>query len=195
MWGRADPDRVSWFESFPETSLRLIELSGVGHEAAVIDVGGGGALLARHLLEAGFQDLSVLEISPTGLEAARARLGARAGEVRWIEADVRFFKPSRKWDLWHDRAVFHFLTEAGDRTAYWQTLKRAVDPGGRVILATFGPEGPTRCSGLDVRRYSKDTLSDELGTDFSLTDSCVEVHSTPDGTMQQFLYTLFRRLA
>ncbi len=190
-----DPDRVSWFESFPETSLRLIESSGVGCEAAVIDVGGGGALLTRHLLEAGFQDLSVLEISPTGLEAARARLGARAGEVQWIEADVRFFKPSRKWDLWHDRAVFHFLTEAGDRTAYWQTLKRAVDPGGRVILATFGPEGPTRCSGLNVRRYSKDTLSDELGTDFSLTDSCVEVHTTPGGTTQQFLYALFHRLA
>ena len=163
--------------------------------AAVIDVGGGGALLTRHLLEVGFQDLTVLDISPTGLEAARARLGARAGEVQWIEADVRFFKPSRKWDLWHDRAVFHFLTEAGDRAAYRQTLKRAVDPGGRVILATFGPDGPTRCSGLDVRCYSEEMLSAELGPGFGLTDSCVEMHTTPDGATQQFLYALFRRLA
>ncbi len=148
-----------------------------------------------HLMERGFQDLTVLDISPTGLEAARARLGARTGKVHWIEADVRFFEPSRKWDLWHDRAVFHFLTEAGDRAAYRQTLKRAVDPGGRVILATFGPDGPTRCSGLDVRCYSEEMLSAELGPGFGLTDSCVEMHTTPGGTTQQFLYTLFRRIA
>ena len=148
-----------------------------------------------HLLERGFLDLSVLDISPTGLEAARARLGARAGEVQWIEADVRVFEPSRKWDLWHDRAVFHFLTESEDRAAYRQTLRRAVGPGGQVILATFGPDGPTRCSGLDVLRYSEDMLSDELGTDFSLADSCLEMHTTPDGTTQQFLYTLYRRMA
>ena len=194
VWGKADPDRVSWFELYPEASLRLIETSGVGHEAAVIDVGGGGSLFTRGLLEDGFQDLTVLDISPSGLAAGRNRLGPRASEVEWVEADVRELEPSRKWDLWHDRAVFHFLTGSTDRAAYRQTLNRAVNPGGQVILATFGPQGPTRCSGLDVRRYSEDLLSDELGPGFSLSDSCLELHTTPGGTTQQFLYTLYRRL-
>ena len=166
----------------------------MGREAAVIDVGGGGSLFTRRLLEAGFQDLTVLDISPSGLAAARERLGPRVSEVEWVEADVRELDLSRKWDLWHDRAVFHFLTEPTDRAAYRQTLNRAVNPDGQVILATFGPEGPTRCSGLDVRRYSEDLLSDELGPDFSLSDSCLELHTTPGGTTQQFLYTLYRRL-
>ena len=194
VWGKADPDRVSWFELCPEASLRLIETSGVGREAAVIDVGGGGSLFTRRLLEAGFQDLTVLDISPNGLAAARERLGPRVSEVEWVEADVRELDLSRKWDLWHDRAVFHFLTEPTDRAAYRQTLNRAVNPGGQVILATFGPQGPTRCSGLDVRRYSEDALSDELGPGFSLSDSCLELHATPGGATQQFLYTLYRRL-
>lgn len=175
-------------------SLRLIETSGVGPEAAIVDVGGGGSLLTRRLLEAGFQDLTVLDISPSGLSAARDRLGPRASEVVWVEADVRELDPSRKWDLWHDRAVFHFLTGSTDRAAYRQTLNSAVNPGGQVILATFGPRGPTRCSGLDVRRYSEDLLSEELGPGFSLSDSCLELHTTPGGTTQQFLYTLYRRL-
>lgn len=194
MWGRADPDRVSWFEVRPTVSLSLVDSSGIDLDSGIIDVGAGASLMTVHLLERGFLDLTVLDISPTGLEAARARLGAPAGEVQWIEADVRFFKPSRKWDLWHDRAVFHFLTEAGDRAAYRQTLTKAVEPGGQVILATFGPEGPTQCSGLDVRRYSEDMLSDELGPGFNLTDSCLETHTTPGGTTQQYLYTLYRRL-
>jgi len=194
VWDRADPDRVSWFEQRPEVSLRLIETSGVGREAAVIDVGGGSSLFTRQLLEAGFQDLTVLDISSSGLAAARQRLGPRASEVEWVEADVRRLEPSRTWDLWHDRAVFHFLTEAEDRAAYRQALNGAVNPQGHVILATFGPEGPTRCSGLDVRRYSEDGLSEELGPGFSLSDSCLELHTTPGGTTQQFLYTLFRRL-
>jgi len=166
----------------------------VGHEAAVIDVGGGGSLFTRGLLEDGFQDLTVLDISPSGLAAGRNRLGPRASEVEWVEADVRELEPSRKWDLWHDRAVFHFLTEAPDRAAYLQALNRALNPGGHVILATFGPQGPTRCSGLDVRRYSEDLLSDELGPGFSLSDSCLALHTTPGGTVQQLLYTLYRLL-
>jgi len=166
----------------------------VRREAAVIDVGGGSSLFTRQLLEVGFQDLTVLDISSSGLAAARERLGPRASEVEWVEADVRQLEPSRTWDLWHDRAVFHFLTEAEDRAAYRQALNMAVNPHGHVILATFGPEGPTRCSGLDVRRYSEDGLSEELGPGFSLSDSCLELHTTPGGTTQQFLYTLFRRL-
>ncbi len=195
IWGDADPDRVSWFEPRPETSLRLIESSGVGLCAGIIDVGGGASLLTGRLRDVGFEDLTVLDVSATGLDAARGRLGPAALQVDWIHADVRDFDPCRTWDLWHDRAVFHFLTRPDDREAYLVTLERALGADGQVILATFGPEGPTRCSGLDVRRYSQEMLSDELGPGFRLTDSCLELHATPGGTTQQFLYTLYRRLA
>lgn len=194
-WDTADPDRVSWFEPRPEISLRLVESSGVGPKAGVIDVGGGASLLTRQLLDSGFEDLTVLDISSTGLSAGQGRLGPRASEVEWIEADALRFEPSRKWDLWHDRAVFHFLTEAVDREAYRTTLTRSLAPDGHVILATFGPEGPTRCSGLDVRRYSADMLAEELGPSFALSEASLEMHATPAGATQQFLYCRFSQPA
>lgn len=194
VWDKADPDQVSWFEPRPETSLHLIEASGVGQGAAVIDVGGGASLLTRQLLDRGYTDLTVLDISGSGLAAARERLGSAASDVEWIQADARRFEPSRRWDLWHDRAVFHFLTRVEDRAAYRATLERALTTDGQVILATFGPEGPVRCSGLDVRRYSDDMLAEELGPGFSLSDSILELHTTPGGATQQFLYARFSRL-
>jgi len=194
IWGQADPDQVSWFEPRPEVSLRLIEEAGVASRDAIIDVGAGASLLTRQLLDAGYEDLTVLDISSRGLAASRDRLGSAAGDVVWIQADLLRFEPAREWDLWHDRAVFHFLIEAADREAYCEALRRALTADGQVILATFGPEGPTRCSGLDVRRYSEDMLADEMGPGFILTDSCREVHTTPGGAVQQFLYARFRRV-
>lgn len=194
VWDTADPDRVSWFEPCPESSLDLIESSGVGYRAALIDVGAGASLLTRQLLEAGYQDLTVLDISASGLAAGRARLGPAAADVKWIQADVRHFEPAMTWDLWHDRAVFHFLIRAEDRAAYLATIDRALAPDGQVILATFGPEGPLRCSGLEVRRYSLESLAGELGPGFRLEDSSMREHTTPAGGSQQFLYARFKRV-
>ena len=194
VWDRADPDRVSWFEPRPESSLDLIESSGVGYGAALIDVGAGASLLTRQLLEAGYQDLTVLDISASGLAAGRSRLGPVASHVEWIQADVRHFEPSRTRDLWHDRAVFHFLIGAEDRAAYLTTLDRALAAEGQVVLATFGPEGPLRCSGLEVRRYSLESLAGELGPGFRLEDSSIQEHTTPAGGSQQFLYARFKRV-
>ena len=194
VWDRADPDRVSWFEPRPEESLRLMEAAEVGSDVGILDVGGGASLLARQLLHAGYTDLTVLDISADGLAAGRERLGSRASEVEWIRADVCEFDPPRTWDLWHDRAVFHFLIRVEDRAAYLETLDRALAPGGKVLLATFGPEGPVRCSGLDVRRYSVESLADELGAGFRLDDSSLQYHVTPAGEIQQFLYARFSRI-
>ena len=151
-------------------------------------------MLTNRLLEAGYTDLTVLDISAAGLAAARERLGSRGCEVEWIRADVCEFVPPRTWDLWHDRAVFHFLIRAEDRAAYLGTLDRALAPDGKVVLATFGPEGPVRCSGLDVRRYSVESLADELGSGFRLDDSSLQEHVTPAGEIQQFLYARFSRV-
>jgi SAM-dependent methyltransferase len=193
VWDTADPDRVSWFEPCPESSLDLIESSSLGRAAGIIDVGGGASLLTRRLLDAGYTDLTVLDISDTGLAAGRGRLGPIAPSVEWIHADVRCFEPPRTWDLWHDRAVFHFLTREEDRAAYLATLGRALAADGQAILATFGPEGPTRCSGLEVRRYSPELLVAEFDLDFRLEESLIEAHTTPAGATQQFLYARLRR--
>ena len=193
VWERADPDRVSWYETHPGASLRLIESAGVKLDAAIIDVGGGASVLVRELLTVGYTDLTVLEISERGIQAGLQRLGPDARTVDWIHADVRDFNPARSWDLWHDRAVFHFLTGAADRGAYRDTLESALSSDGQAVIATFGPEGPTTCSGLQVCRYGPESLSAELGPDFVLAESCLERHVTPAGAEQQFLYARFSR--
>lgn len=193
VWDRADPDRVSWFQPRPDVSVRLIESSGVGLEAALIDVGGGASVLTCQLLDAGYQDLTVLDISAAGLAAGRRRLDKTASRVQWIQADVREFRPSKTYDLWHDRAVFHFLVRPEDRAAYLDALEYALASDGHIIVATFGPEGPTRCSGLEVRRYSEAMLAEELGPGFRLEEAHVELHTTPRGGTQQFLYAWLSR--
>lgn len=188
VYGTKDPRKVSWYEPRPERSLALVRGTGLALDAPVLDVGGGASTLVDHLLDEGYTDVTVLDIAGGALEAARRRLGPRAGAVGWIEADVLDFEPGRRYELWHDRAVLHFLTDARRRALYLETLKKALAPGGHVVLATFGPEGPTRCSGLDVRRYSVDRLSALLGADFEAHADSLEMHRTPGGGEQQFLY-------
>lgn len=188
-------DRVSWYQQQPAASLELIAASGVGRDAGIIDVGGGASVLVDALLDQGYTGLAVLDVAHSALEAVRARLGDRAALVEWFEADVTRFEPTRRYALWHDRAVFHFLTDAGERAAYVRTLGKALQPGGTVIIATFAPDGPPKCSGLDVVRYDERSLAAELGTSFQLRDSRREAHVTPGGMTQPFCYFRFERVA
>ena len=183
------PDEVSWYASHLEMSLRLIEDAAPDRDAAIIDVGGGEATLVDDLLDHGYRDVSVLDLSATALDVTKERLGGRACAVEWLQGDVTTFPFSRhRYSVWHDRAVFHFLIDAESRAAYVRQVAHAVRPGGHVIVATFGPEGPTRCSGLDVKRYDPDTLHDEFGPAFHLVRHETELHRTPAGVIQQFTY-------
>ena len=188
------PDRASWYQLRPALSLELIDRAGVDPNAGAIDVGGGTSTLVDELLERGFANLAVLDVAGPALELAHARLGDRADQVQWIEADVTEFEPAQQWGLWHDRAVFHFLTDASNRRAYRRALEAGVAPGGSAVISAFSLEGPERCSGLDVVRYSPESLADELGAAFELIESRDEVHMTPTGAEQAFVYCLFRRV-
>lgn len=189
VYATSEPTEVSWYQPNPARSLALVRATGVSLAAPILDVGGGASTLVDYLLDAGYRDLTVLDIAGEALDRARGRLAAQAGRVTWIEADITEFQPSRRYEVWHDRAVFHFLTAASDRTRYLDVLRSAIRPHGHFLLATFGPEGPTRCSGLDVRRYSVQRLEALFGSDFELRAHEIEEHRTPMGTMQQFLYT------
>jgi SAM-dependent methyltransferase len=186
------PTEVSWFQPAPTVARYLIRTAGISLEAPVIDVGGGASTLVDALLVEGFKDVTVLDVSPVALDHAKARLGDKAEAVHWIIADVTGWRPGRVYGLWHDRAVFHFLTEAEDRRKYVETLKASLAPGGTAILAAFAPDGPERCSGLPVMRHGPDNLAAELGPDFALMDTVEEDHSTPAGRNQRFCYCRFR---
>jgi SAM-dependent methyltransferase len=162
-------------------------------DAAIVDVGGGASRLAAELRRRGHTDVTVLDLSVQALEIARADLGEAAGGVTWVEGDVRSHDFGRRFDLWHDRAAFHFMVEPPDRDAYLATLDRTLRPGGHLILATFGPQGPTQCSGLPVYRYDAATLSETLGADYELVSSRLVEHRTPAGRKQQFLYAHLER--
>ena len=183
------PDEVSWYRAHLETSLALIEEAAPNRDARIIDVGGGESTLVDDLLYDGYRKVSVLDLSSTALDVAKDRMGAEAGSINWLCGDVTTFPfANHQYDVWHDRAVFHFLTEAADRVAYVRQVARAVKPGGHVIVATFGPEGPTKCSGLDVVRYDSGALHDEFGSRFRLMKHLTELHQTPAGVIQQFVY-------
>lgn len=188
-----DPTDVSWFQSQPALSLRLIANAGLEKNQSIIDVGGGASVLVGCLLGAGFQHVAVLDISADALNHAKQRLGARADAVEWFEADVTGFIPPRQYDLWHDRAVFHFLTDKTDRQKYVQTLQRTLTPNGHVIIATFAIDGPLKCSGLDVCRYVAADICTELGAGFELREQVNETHVTPWNTEQKFSYFRFAR--
>lgn len=183
-----DPVTLSWYQPVPARSLELIREAGIGLEDPLLDVGGGSSTLVDHLLADGHTDLTVLDIAAPALDRARARLGDRADRVHWIVADITGFRSDRTYRLWHDRAVFHFLTDPARRAAYLDVLEAALVDGGHLVLATFGPEGPARCSGLQVQRYSVAELCQVLGSRFTLVRSLLEDHVTPSGSHQQFLY-------
>jgi 2-polyprenyl-3-methyl-5-hydroxy-6-metoxy-1,4-benzoquinol methylase len=183
------PTEVSWYRPHLDVSLLLIEEAAHNRDARVIDVGGGESTLVDDLLARGYRNLSVLDVSSTALVVAKGRLGDKADKVDWLCGDVTTYAfPRHRYDVWHDRAVFHFLTDPKDRVAYVRQVARAVKPRGHVIVATFGPEGPTKCSGLDVVRYGPDALHDEFGSDFQLVKNLTELHRTPAGSIQQFTY-------
>ena len=186
---------VSWYQAQPDASLKMITRAAAEKTAAVIDIGGGASRLVDCLLKQGCPDLTVLDISGKALEQARDRLGPLASRVRWIEADVTAFEPTRTWDVWHDRAAFHFLTDAADRERYLSVLNRALAAGGQVIIAAFAIDGPQKCSGLDVERYDAAKLAETLGPGFALEESCPEIHLTPAGGEQRFGFHRFRRNA
>lgn len=187
------PDAVSWYRPHLEKSLGLIEQVAPERSSAIIDVGGGESTLVDDLLARGYDNITVLDISQTAIDANRKRLGAISEQVHWLVADItKVDLESAAYDVWHDRAVFHFLTAASDRLAYVRQVARSVRHGGHVIVSTFGPEGPTKCSGLDVVRYDADSLHQEFGVHFRLLGSSKELHQTPFGTVQQFLYCYCR---
>lgn len=190
---KAESD-VSWFQEGPEVSLDLIRATDVNASASIIDIGGGASRLADALLDAGFEGITVLDLSEKALAISRARLGARGSKVRWVVADVTRWQPSELYDVWHDRAAFHFLVDPKDRAAYVERIERAVRPGGHVIIGTFALDGPERCSGLPVIRYDAASLGETLGGSFELVDSCNHQHRTPMGTIQRFQFSRFRRL-
>ncbi len=188
---KAETD-VSWYQDDPATSLRLIHDANATPASRIIDIGGGASRLVDALLAAGFRAVTVLDISAAALEVARARIGERAAEVDWIATDVTTWTPQRQYDIWHDRAAFHFLTEERDRRAYIENLRRAVMPGGQIVIGTFALDGPEKCSGLPVQRYDAASLAGTLGPAFELLDSCSEAHHTPWGAVQQFQFSRFR---
>jgi len=183
-------DEVSWFQSWPIYSLELIDRVGCG---VVIDVGGGASRLAEALLERGVR-LTILDIAEAALDKSRARLGEQADAVEWVAADITKWRPEASCDLWHDRALFHFLIEPAERGAYAETMAAAVEPGGHAVIATFAPDGPERCSGLPVCRYDANALALEFAPHFQLIDEVREAHVTPAGKLQSFQYCLLRRV-
>lgn len=184
---------VSWYQETPNLSLGLIEAAGIGRDDAVIDVGGGASVLVDCLLERGFADVSVLDIAGAAIANAQARLGERAARVHWYERDVTAIDLGKKFRLWHDRAVFHFLTEAQDRAAYVRNLDKHLADDGHAIIATFALNGPKQCSNLDIVQYDEVAIARELGPAFRLRDSMAEPHVTPSGKVQEFRYFHFTR--
>jgi trans-aconitate methyltransferase len=187
------PDAVSWYQPVPEPSLRALDDFNVPPTASLIDIGGGASSLVDHLLARGWSDLTVLDIAHSALALAKARLGDKSGEIRWKAADVTVWKPDRSWNVWHDRAVFHFLTEPEQRAAYRRALLAGTSPGSLVIVATFAPDGPEKCSGLAVKRYDAQALATELGTTCALQRAWREEHATPGGAFQAFQWGVFGR--
>ena len=193
VYASKTPEEVSWFRPHLERSIAFLEAAGVGRGAAIIDVGGGASTLVDDLLDRGYENVTVLDLSEAALDAARSRLGHRASRVRWLCADVTEtpLEPA-VYDFWHDRAVFHFLRDAAARGRYVASVRRSLKPGGHVVVATFGPHGPETCSGLEVMRYSPDELHAEFGSEFARLASATERHVTPRGTEQEFIYCYCR---
>jgi hypothetical protein len=188
------PGEVSWYQAEPLPSLEALDRIAASPPMSLVDVGAGASTFVDALLDRGWGDITLVDIAEPALEATRLRLGDRAAKVSWEVIDVRYWRPGRAFDIWHDRAVFHFLTGAGERALYKRALLEGTQAGGHVIIATFALDGPEMCSGLPVQRYDADSLAAELGEKFELTDAWNETHVTPWGAEQRFQWGVFRRL-
>lgn len=193
VYRRKGDNEVSWTQPDPQPSLGLIETFAGNHHAAIVDIGGGASRLVDALLARGYDALTVLDLSEAALSAAQLRIGAAAANVQWIAADVTAWTPPHTFDIWHDRAAFHFLVDAADREAYLDRLRRGVKPGGHAIIATFALDGPEKCSGLAVQRYSPQSLAETLGGAFELVEHHPHRHVTPWGALQSFQFSALRR--
>jgi 2-polyprenyl-3-methyl-5-hydroxy-6-metoxy-1,4-benzoquinol methylase len=187
------PHEVSWYQASPTLSLDLIQATGLDKQASIIDVGGGASCLVDELLNLGYEQIAVADVSDAAIHAVKGRLGGQAQEVEWYVADMTQWDPPHQWDLWHDRAVFHFQVEEAARDGYLAALRKGVRPGGWAMIATFALDGPTRCSGLPVQRYGPEELASVLGDQWSLVETRKELHDTPSGSTQSFGYCLFQR--
>lgn len=193
IYSTKQPDEVSWTQDVPETSLEFIHSFHLPKSARIIDIGGGDSKLVDFLLAEGFKNITVLDISESALERAKKRLGANAGKVQWIVSDITEFTPGETYDVWHDRAAFHFLTTEPQIKKYLSIAKQAVDDEGFVTIGTFSPDGPKKCSGLEIKQYSEDTLTEELQNGFKKIRCITEDHVTPFHTTQNFLFCSFKR--
>jgi SAM-dependent methyltransferase len=193
IYAEKAPDQVSWYRPHLEISLALIEQYAPKRSSRIIDVGGGESTLVDDLLLRGYENITVLDISRTAIDANQKRLGKVSERVHWLVGDITKVQlESSAYDVWHDRAIFHFLTGPSDRAAYVRQVARAVKRGGHVVVSTFGPEGPTKCSGLEIVRYDAESLHGEFGAQFQLLGSSLEQHRTPFGKVQQFVYCCCR---
>lgn len=193
IYSRKKFEETSWYQSIPETSLNIIESLGLSREAAIIDVGGGNSFLVDHLLDLEYKDLTVLDISGKALSSSKARLGEKAQNVKWIESDITNFSSEDAFEVWHDRAAFHFLTSDEQVEKYLSNVTRSVKSGGYVILATFSENGPDKCSGIQIRKYALDDLQKLFEKDFEIVRLENIDHTTPSDTTQNFTFGLFRR--
>lgn len=194
VYGRLDEAAVSWFEPEPACSLGLLDLAGVARTDPIIDVGAGASRLVDALVAREFADVTALDVSDAGLAQARQRLGGSAAQVQWVTADLLSWRPTRRYRAWHDRAVFHFLTDPADRVRYRELLDQALIPGGRIVIGTFAADGPDRCSGLPAARYSPEELTAALGPNVEQLGQRRELHRTPSGGVQSFTWLALRRL-
>jgi ubiquinone/menaquinone biosynthesis C-methylase UbiE len=193
VYKKNKPDKLGWYQDHPEMSLKLVTATGVGVDGNIIDVGGGTSKLAGKLLDQGYKRLTVLDISGSSIERTKLQHGEKSKQITWIEADVTNFNFTESFDIWHDRAVFHFLTNANDRQRYVDSLNHALKPGGHLIISTFGLKGPPKCSGLNIVRYSAETLHKEFGDNFVMIETFDEVHDTPSKDQQNFIYCRFTK--
>ena len=187
------PRQVSWYQEEPTLSLNLIRSIGLAHDAFIIDVGGGASTLVDHLCDEGYTGVGVLDVSAQALGLATERLAERASTVEWYEADITTFEPPHRFSLWHDRAVFHFLSNSDDRDKYRCVLNKALEPGGHLIIMAFGLGGPQKCSGLDIVQYDADKITMELGPGFDLLETGHETHVTPSGNKQKFAFFHYKK--
>jgi len=193
VYGARKSTEVSWYQEVPGKSLELVSSVASSPDDAILDVGGGASTLVDHLLDAGYRDVTVLDLANGAFSQSQGRLGERASIPHWLVSDVTRFEPQREYQVWHDRAALHFLTDAEDRARYVSVLKQALAPGGHAVIATFGPEGPLKCSGLEIRRYTVEMLAELLGPEFELQSHELENHQTPMGSTQQFLYSCWMK--